>query len=293
MKKRFSILTAFLLILLTAIPAFAAWQDMSASVMRWSGNYNSDGSPGLSRATTGITYKVFAVGTKTAETLYAYNDRRLTAKTNAVTTTVFATDKQIAFKVDPTDATYDRYVDLIVTDTVGGYTTFVKNFDKYTHTVVIDERPNVMHHGMIGYAATTTTLTSTGITFVADTMIHDVRTEVTTGGTAATIGVGLYDGSATGFLAARSIATAGYTADTGVITAGSTIDYTAATTYGALLYTAISGSDAVASNGGRSYLGHIVSTTAASNVLAYTASTTSLGATTGYGQIHFWFTRMR
>jgi len=290
MKKRFSILTAFLLILLTAIPAFAAWQDMSAAVHRWSGGYNSDGSPGLLRATTGITYQVLAKGSDTAETLYAFASKGLTAKTNPVTTTVFATDGEIRFRVDPTDSTDDRYVDLIVTDTVGGYSVVVKNFDKYTHTIVIDERPNIAHHGLIWYSASTTDEKSTGVTFVADTFIHDVRTEVVTTSTGGTIDVGLASNDSDGYLNDRSAATAGYTADTGVVTGGSTIDYTAATTYGALLYTAITGSDAVATNGGRSYLGHVITTAAASNVLAYTASTTT---NSGAGYIHYFFTRMR
>ena len=114
MKKRFTILFAALLVLVMAFPASAAIQDMSASVYRWSGNYNADGSPGLTKATTGITYRVLAKGSDTAETIYAYDDRGLTAKTNPITTTVFATDKEIKFRVDPTDSTTDRYVDLIV-----------------------------------------------------------------------------------------------------------------------------------------------------------------------------------
>jgi hypothetical protein len=73
MKKRFlTNVTALLLVLLMAVPAFAALQDMSAAVHRWSGGYNSDGSPGLSLATTGITYQVLATGSNTKETLYAF-----------------------------------------------------------------------------------------------------------------------------------------------------------------------------------------------------------------------------
>jgi hypothetical protein len=288
MKKRFTFLAACLALLLFAVPAFAAYQDMHATVYRWSGNYNSDGSPGLSKATTGITYLVLSASSDTKETLYAFGSRGLTTKANAVTTTVFATDKEIKFRVDPTE-TNDTYVDLIVTDTAGGYSTVVKNFDKYTHTIVIDERPNILHHGIIPYAASTSEV-STGITFVADTMVHDVRTEVVVTTTAGTIDVGLQSNDADGYIKGRSIATAGYTADTGVITAGSTLDYTAASTYGALLYTAITGSDAVASGGGRSYLGHVITTAAVSNVLSYTCNTTT---NSGTGFIHYWFTRMR
>ena len=291
MKKRFTALLMILFAaLIMALPAAAALQDMHATVYKWTGNYNADGSPGLTRVITGITYTVLAVDSDTAETLYAFADRRLTSKTNPITTTVFAADDEVRFRLDPTDSTNDRYVDLIVTDTNGGYSTFVENFDKYTHTIIIDERPGVVHHGIIPYSASTTDEVSTGVTFLADTMVHDVRTEVVTTSTGGTIDVGLKDNDSDGYLNNRSAATAGYTADTGIITAGTTLDYTAATTYGELLYTAITGGDAVATGGGRSYLGHVITTEAASNVLSYTASTTT---NSGKGYIHYWFTRLR
>jgi hypothetical protein len=204
----------------------------------------------------------------------------------------------VAFRVDPTDTTYDRYVDLIVTDTNGAFTAFVEDFDKYTHTIVIDERPNVEHHGMIWYSGTTTGEVSTGVTFLADTFIHDVRLEVVTGVTGGTLSVGLLSsgtgGDADGFLKSRVATTAGYIADTGVITAGTSLDYVAASTYGALLYTAITGTTTATvatyvPTGGRSYLGHIVT---GSNTGVLTYSGPSSGGS-GAGYIHYYFTRMR
>jgi hypothetical protein len=293
MKKRFSIITAFLLILLTAVPSFAALQDMSASVMRWSGNYSADGSPGLSRATTGITYKVLAKGSNTAETLYAFADRKLTAKTNPVTTTVFATDGEVRFKVDPTDATTDRYVDLIVTDTQGGFSTFIKNFDKYTHTIVIDERPNIEHHGLIWFTDSTTNEVNTGVNFLAYTAIRNVLVEVVTTEAAGTLDVGLRTYDSDGLRDGVSLATAGYIADTGFITAGTSFDYYPVSTYGTLLATKITGTStgtaaSYVPTGGVTPKTHIVLTDG-SGVLVYTGNSAASGA----GYIHTWFTRLR
>lgn len=286
---------ALLLVFAFAVPAHAELQDMWASVYKNTGKLKADGTYELTKVTTGVTYKVLAVDSDTAETLYAYGAPLLTSKTNPITTTVFATDGKIAFRVDPTDSTNDRYVDLIVTLSTGE-TEFVENFDRYSHSVVIDTKPNVLRHGIVFYNASTTDETSTGVTFAADTMIHDVRTEPVTTQSGVTIDVGLLSsgtgGDANGFIAARSLATAGYTADTGVITAGSTDSYTAASTYGALLYKAITGTGNLTggTQGGRSYLGHVV-TGSNTGVLTYTVSSNDGAAYGGY--IHYWFTRLR
>ena len=284
--------------LLVAVPAQAALQDMWAYVYKWEGKVNSDGTMALTRLTSGVTFKVLAHGSTTAETLYEFADPALTSLTNPVTTTNFASatvcNKRVAFKVDPTDSTDDRYVDLIVVDTAGGYTAFIDHFDKYTHTVVIDERPNVIHHGMIWFGASTTSVVDTGIDFQLYTFIQDVQVDVVTVASAKTLDVGLgYSGSTSqttaGFRSAVLITTAGIVKDTGVITAGASIDYVPASTYGTLLYTSVVGAGATYSdNGGKTWLGY-----------AYTSATTdpsltySLSSTTGAGYIHFWFTKMR
>jgi hypothetical protein len=294
MKKIKNLAVGLLLVLCMAFPAFAALQDMHATVMAWTGNYNQDGSPGLTKVTSGIQFQVLAQGADTLETLYVFNSKKLTSLTNPVTTTLFAStsycNKEVAFKVDPTD-THDTKVDLIVTDTNGGYTAFVADFDKYTHTIVIDERPNILHHGIayFTHAAGSATAIDTEINFLPKTFIQDVRVEVITTDAAITMGVGTAD-TATGFRAAISLASAGFVADTGVVTAGSTLDYTAASTYGALLYTAITGTDGVATGGGRSYLGHVVNTSGTDDDLYYTLLT---GADTAHGYIHYFFVRLR
>jgi hypothetical protein len=269
---------------------------MWADVYTWDGKQSADGKPVLSHKTTGITFKVLVIDSDTAETLYypSYS-APMTALTNPVTTTNFASNTvchdKVAFKVDPTDSTNDRYVDLIVVDTVGGYTAFVENFDKYQHTIVIDERPNLVHHGMIWFGGTTAD-TDTGIDFTPDTFVSDVRVEVVTVADAATLMVGLVSGGtggdADGFRVNVLMTTAGYIADTGVITNGASEDYYPASTYGALLYTAITGTGAGDSmGGGRSYLGHVV-TSGNEGGITYAA-----GSTAAAGYIHYFFTRLR
>lgn len=294
--KRFKLLilalaAAFFLI---AAPAQAVLQDMQASVYKWEGGMGADGKAVLTKIDSGIQFVVLAVDSNTEETLYY--PTKTTSLTNPVTTTSFAStsicNKRVAFRVDPTDATSDRYVDLIVTDTNGGYTAFVENFDQYTHTIVIDERPNVQHHGIAWFGhAVSATAVDTGINFLPKTMIHDVRVEVITVDAAITLKVGTAD-TAAGFRDGVSTATAGFVADTGVITNGTSAgDYTAASTYGTLLYTAITGGDvSTLILGGRSYLGHVVNTAGTDDDLYYTLL---VAGDTAHGYLHYFFTKLR
>jgi len=286
----------------TVAPARAEMQDMWAYVYKWTGAMNANGTLKLTRLTTGVTFKVLALDSDTAETLYYYNNDAYTSLTNPVTTTSFESaticNDQVSFRVDPTDSTDDRYVDLIVVDSTGGYTLYYEGFDKHTHALIIDERPNVLHHGCIWFAVSSNAETDTGIDFTADTYVHDVRLEVVTVDAGETYDVGLLSsesgGDANGYRDGVSVATAGFPTDTGIVTAGASADYHAVTTYGALLVTAITGTGAYASatgfdNGGKSYIGHIVAGASACS-LTYTGSA---GTDTAVGYIHFWFTRMR
>jgi len=283
--------------LLVAVPAQAVIQDMWAYVYSWDGKMNTDGTPVLTRLTSGVTFKVLVIDSNTAETLYYFNSPAKTSLTNPVSTTNFASatvcNDKVAFAVDPTDSTNDRYVDLIVVNTTGGYTAFVENFDKYTHTIVIDQRPNMMHHGMIWFEPTTTDETSTGIALAAKCIVHDVRVEIVTVAAADTVNVGILSsgtgGDADGFRVGVLTTTAGFPKDTGVITAGtSSTDYYPVSTYGALLYTAITGTGAADLDmGGRSYLGYVHDGTSTGTI------TYSCSSTDSKGYIHYFFTRMR
>jgi hypothetical protein len=270
--------------------SFAVMRHYVAQVYRVDYNKQAFGSPlaASQAALTGITYKVMAIGTTTAETVYSGGGPgNLSSKTNPVTTTVFATDGRIDFWCDPTDATNDLYVDLLVVDSAGGFTSYIQNFRPSDRSVVLDVSLDKPHKGQIWFNPTTTDETSTGITFKQGTYIRDVFVQVITAAAAATIDVGLISsgttGDADGFRKGVLLTTTGYVKDTGVVTNGTTIDYTAATTYGALLYTAITGSDAVASGGGRSYIGHVIRGTQ-TGVLTYTSYSTA-----GKGMIHYAF----
>ena len=302
MKKRWIniLFAAVAALLFVAVTANATDYHYMASVYKYDAtkSFYSKSQTGTALLETGVTYKVLTAGSTTASTIYTTAGwTKGSSKTNPVTTTIYLSDGDgDAGKIDFWATT--STVDLIVVDTVGGFTAFVEDFSPNQRTILIDESPNVMHHGIIWFGVSSAVETDTGIDFIADTFIHDVRVQVVTADAGMTLDVGLLStgtgGDADGFIALRSMTGTGYVADTGVITAGASIDYTAATTYGVLLYTAITGTGAVTTpsyyhNGGRSYIGHIV-TGSNTGALTYTGSS---GSDTAAGYIHYWFTRMK
>jgi len=310
MKRFLTFLTILLVAFAFVLPATvqAEPRDFWAKVYSWTGGRTADGKLELTEVTSGITYKVLATDSDTAETLYYYDNQAMTSLTNPVTTTNYESDSisrdRVQFRTDPTDSD-DSTVDLIVVNTDGGYTTFFEDFDyREHHTIIIDQRPGLEHHGMIWFVFTGASAEiDTGINFQYDTLIHDVRTETVTVDAGEDISVGILSsgtgGDADGFIDARSVATAGYTTDTGIITTGPCTDYYPDSTYGDLLYTILAGTTSITyaagteisdlSTGGRTYLGHIV-LSANEQSLTYTCST---GSDTAAGYIHYWFTRMR
>lgn len=272
MKKRATFLTliAIFAFVFSPVLGWCEMQDMWADVYADTGKINASGRVELTKITSGITYKVLAVNADTSETLYVYDDQAFTSLTNPVTTTNFNSPDRVQFRTDPTDSSTDRYVDLIVVDTAGGYTAFVEDFDKYTHTIVIDERPNIQHHGVIWWSYSSAVEVDTGIDFDYDTRIEGVSLEVVTVDASATVDVGLLstgtNGDADGFLDGVSTTTAG-------------IPLVTLTTSGALM------------DDGTNFDpdGHSI-ISANEQSLTYTGSS---GSDTGYGYIHYFFTRMR
>jgi hypothetical protein len=287
MKKLFhSILITLIAVFLLSGTVQAANYDYTATVYKKTGVLR--GGQDLTPITTGITFKVLTANSDAAATITKFGDDKATSVTNPVTAANFASATVCGAKVQfrTTAAT----VDLIVVDAAGGgFTTLVKGFSPYDHSIVIDETPNIMHHGMIWFGASNNKATDTGVDFLPDTIIHDVIVEVVTVDATETISVGTAD-TATGFRSGVDVATAGYIADTAVITGGSNIDYTPVTTYGSLLATAITGSDAVTTNGGITRLQHVVVTSGTDDDLYYTGSA---GSDTAAGYIHYFFTRLR
>lgn len=180
-----------------ALPAMAAQVHFQITVYRNKGY--TTGSGGYSQATTGITYQVMQAGSELAQ-VPIYSDAGLTAKTNPVTSTTFATDGKIDFYCDT--ATYTT-IDIIVVDEVGGFTLFMDGITSNVKNCVIDEVPNKYHHGMIWYNASCTATDlkddtdlkgyDTGIDFPVGTLIEDVYVRVITDtyASAAAMSVGL------------------------------------------------------------------------------------------------------
>lgn len=285
MKRFLKIFIALAVVMVFAAPAFAQY-DYTATVYKKTAN--TRGGSDLTPITSGVMFKVLTINTDTAATITKFGDAALTSVTNPVTAANFASTTVCGGKVR--FRTSASSVDLIVIDAAGGgFTAFVEGFTPNDHSIVIDETPNVMHHGVVWFVFNNNVATDTGIDFLPDTIIHNVIVEVVTVDATETINVGTAD-TAAGFRSGVDLATAGYIADTGVITDGSTSDYFAASTYGTLLATAITGSDAAATSGGVSRLEHVVVTSGTDDDLYYTCSA---GSDTAAGYIHYFFTRLR
>ncbi len=232
---------AFLTIMLVAFalvipaPAQAEFRDFWARVYSWDGTTNLDGKPNVTRLSTGVTYKVLATGSDTAETLYYYDNQANTSLTNPVTTSNFASDSisrdQIQFRTDPTDGNDDR-VDLMVINTDGGGYVFYEDFNYIDdHTIIIDESPGRMHNGVIWFTmqstASTATEQDTGIVFRYDTVILSMTLEIVTTQTGGQLNVGTKSGGTNadidGFVYRMATSTGGFPDNT-ITTVGDLLD---------------------------------------------------------------------
>ncbi len=237
MKRILTFLTIMLVAFALVIPApaQAEFRDFWARVYSWDGTTNLDGKPNVTRLSTGVTYKVLATGSDTAETLYYYDNQANTSLTNPVTTSDFASDSisrdQIQFRTDPTDGSDDR-VDLMVINTDGGGYVFYEDFNyRDDHTIIIDESAGRMHNGVIWFTAASTggtsTQVSTGIDFRYDTVVLSVTLEIITVEASGTMDVGLDStgtaGDLNGFVAGMSTTTAGFPDNT-ISTVGDLLD---------------------------------------------------------------------
>jgi hypothetical protein len=275
------------------LPAFAANYDYTAAVYKK--DSSKRGGSDLTLVSTGITFKVLTADADTAATITKFGDNKSTSVTNPVTAANFALSTVcnglVRFRT--TAAT----VDLIVTHTTGGFSTVIRGFSPNDHSIIIDETVGIPHQGLMWFESghTSNTETDTGVDFVADTFIEDVRVEVVTVVSGKIIDVGLLStetsGDADGLRDGVLLTTAGFVADTGVVTRATSADYTAVSTYGSYLVTALTGYDSAAGQnwhlGGKSYIGHVVTGTNAHS-LVYTSDTS-----TGDGYIHYKITRLR
>jgi hypothetical protein len=285
MKKLLTFLTIFMLVAAFFVaPAQAELRHYVAKVYK----QTTERADQLTLITSGITYQVLAVGTDTEETLYS--DEARTAMTNVVTTTVFNTLDRIDFYADPTDETIA--VDLIITDTNGGFSVFVEDFDPYTHTIVIDERPNILHHGIVPFADVAGTAVDTGVDFLPDTMISLVCVEVVTIDAGQVIGIETVD-TVDGFILNQSIGTAGYYCNNKpTITAGGTETIVStASNVGSLMGSSLAGTQTATDEGSHYNWNHIVTTVGTDDDLYFDTDASASFVAAGY--IHYFFMRLR
>jgi hypothetical protein len=285
MKKGFTILFALIALIAFSLPVYATNYDYTAQVFKKGAT--SRGGIDLTPITSNVTFKVLTINSDTAATITRFGDNAGTSVTNPVTTTNFASPTVCNAKVQ--FRTTASTVDLIVVDTNGGFSAFVEDFSPNTHSIVIDETPGIMHHGVIWFGTSNNVVTDTEVNFLPDTEISDVIVEVVTADPGMTLNVGTND-TAAGFCNGTSMTSTGYIADTGVITDGTNIDYVAASKLGSLIATTIDGTDTAATVGGVTRKKHVVTTAGTDDDLQYTGSSSS---DTAAGYIHYWFERLR
>lgn len=315
-NKLLTMVLAIGLVFGLAFGVSAANKDMWAQVYSWDGTITADGRLELTKVTSGITFVVMMRNSSaTLETLYLYNNDAMvtTGMANPVTGTSYTAatvcGDMVSFRVDPTETT-DTYVDLIVVNQAGGYSAFVEDFSEYKHSIIIDQRPNVRHHGCAWIVTTGSSAeTDTGIDFPDDCIIDKMMVEIGTafaGGTTPLMEVGILssgtNGDPNGFIEQCSLATAGYH---NPLRAG--VDHTS--------YSASSGGEqtGIINRGvAGTFLAHfgvgsgdtetlipeslflpsqLLIHGTWENSLTYTFATSH--CSTGWGIIHFWFTRIR
>jgi hypothetical protein len=312
MFKRFlTIVLAIGLIFAFTMPAKAANKDMWAYVYSWDGTITGEGKIELTRITSGITYAVMmADSSATLETLYYYDTPAMTSLANPVTGTNFASDSigndMVRFRVDPTESG-DADVDVIVVNQAGGYSAFVEDFNEYKHSIVIDQRPNVRHHGYAFiYTTASSTETDTGIDFPDDCVIDQVIIEVGTAfPTNTNIEVGILssgtNGDANGFIESATLATAGYIDPYRAGVDLTSYSVSSGGEDGAIIISGVVGtllghmdvgtSDTGDGHAGGIYKSQLLIHGTWENSLTYTFGTTA--CSTGWGMVHYWFTRIR
>lgn len=274
MKRFWKLLLALFLVVAFALPAQAEMRKMWAQAYKWEGGMDADGTMTLTKLNDSVRFWVQAVSADTLETLYEYDDPSNTSLDNPITVANFedatVCNGLIAFNVDPTDAN-DKAVDLYVVMQDGGFFVFVEDFDENQHTIVIDARPGVEHHGIYRTAViSSTTEVDTEVDFSYDTVVRAVTVEIITEDAGTTVDIGIDTsaaGDVDGFVDGISLATAGFVDNT-LTTVGEYLD---------------DASDA-------DIVGYPIDGTDEQTMCYAGESTTN---NTGVIMIHYWFTRLR
>lgn len=146
---------------------------------------------------------------------------------------------------------------------------------------------------VVPFGASDNAETDTGIDLPSNCLINalDVKLRVTTTDATETMDFGILSsesgGDADGLIAAASVANSGFVELLPQITGGTNIDYTPVGYVGLLLATKITGSDAVATNGG--FTSKVYRTDGTAKSLTYTGSS---GSDTAAGYVYLSFLRL-
>jgi hypothetical protein len=325
MKKLLRLALILAVTFALVMPAHAAYRDYWAKVYSWDGTITDTGLFQLKEITSGVTYVVLMKNSSaTIETLYAYGDPNITALANPVTGTNFESSssgkEQIRFRTDPSEVG-DLQVDLLVTNQAGGYSAFIEDFDVYTHAIVIDQRPNIKHHGVFFIdSGTASTGIETGIEFEDFTLVHDMVAEVAIAfdsNMAFSVGLATAgtEGLSSGFISAMGLGTVGfhsldrpgidltipmvtenatssrlyYLSDDGAL--NGSIELNIGTWMGHLELAEASGETGGTVSDGLFIRQELLIHGTMEKSLTYSFDATS--ASTGWGLLHYWFTRIR
>lgn len=199
MKKLFAVFITALLVVAFTVPADAAMRNFKIYVYKAeTGEELSDASK-ATKLTDNVAYAVYQYSStsrsNTRETLYS--DRNQTALTSDpwVTESTFDDTASIEFWCDPTESG-DEKVRILVIDVANGFSTWVTATYDETHTVIIDERPNIQHVLTFPVSdsetaiMTANTTTDYGIDMKPGTLIMDAFFDITTAGGSSTSDLG-------------------------------------------------------------------------------------------------------
>lgn len=209
-----------------------------------------------------IEVLVMDVGTGSKASIYS--DASLaTAKTNPITTTVFAADKGIKFWCDAGS------VDLVLISAGYGSGIFY-DVTSNTREIAVNSADHRFH--ILAGFDTINATTDTGVDLPANLLIDDIWVEVIDEVASSTLDVGFLaaeaGGDVDGLVDGVSCATAGLIRPGVTVTTGSNEVYYASTTRGVMMHdTFTAGSDAVEDTGTNAEHGHLCDGTATSLVM--------------------------
>ncbi len=294
------------------VPAEARYEHYQIKVQKDLGYFGGTG--GFVDITSGIQYLVLQAGADghEANTVHAtlYTNGGAATMSNPVNNDTFDAEEQIDFWLLTAD---DASCDIIIVDNSGGFTLYMDGVTPQIHNAVINERPNVSHHGQIWFSLNTDAIWSgvsttildaghgptgpfdTGVDLLFGSMISFVTVQMIvpcqdSGDTDLNIGMA---GSATAFRGGDPVTGTGGQETDAVHFVD--LDYIADTNYGDVLYTESSWLEFTIAKSIAIPVPYVLTVSDAS--LNYSLdsgdSTKNAISGAGWGFIHYFFTPMQ